>query len=262
MSPTANNTIYLFTLSLFTLLNVKRYLKMLSYRPLNNLLDESVVIQKQMMVMTLLPDKLLWNLINEYVFMDKKEYELRKHYKNYICYAIQMSNNDRTHGFMVEHWAFWFPEWVGVVHRENIHLQGVNCRFCGNYIMTNVSINTQKYILCICDREMRQEDINMRYIQSLSSRRETRGNRYRTLPPEDEMEMNLESTSLHDDDDDDFDIDEFNELEAEYNNRMDMYDLMYEEQEFHDPEFELDTPNNDDDDDDEYYRYELRRLSR
>ncbi len=94
-------------------------------------------------------------IIKSYTFYDVKTFAqitFAKHIKYNIVEMIDFAQYSRKNGFAyeegdpdeVEHWAFCVDEYEQ-------GLQGVNCRFCGNYWPQYTSTWTPYAILCNCE---------------------------------------------------------------------------------------------------------------
>lgn len=124
---------------------------------------------KQFLIRSLKLPYELCEEINAYVFYDKDTTEVRnqvrKHFRNTCVVEINNASSNRkdgggtsidaavasgTIGFRgeTEDWSFHtFYEYT----RE---ICAVNCRFCGNYLMSNTQIITNHKLMCFCKRNI------------------------------------------------------------------------------------------------------------
>lgn len=94
-------------------------------------------------------------IIKSYIFYDVKTFAqitFTKRMKYYIVQTIDFAISSRKNGFEyedgdpdeIEHWGFRAND-------DEMGLQGVNCRFCGNYWSQYTSTWTPHNILCNCE---------------------------------------------------------------------------------------------------------------
>lgn len=107
---------------------------------------------KQLLVNSLELPRELCNEINGYLFYDKESMQVRNEFRMRICGKIHKSIGNRRADspFRGE-----TEDWVFFADYGEPYISAVNCRFCGNYIMSKKHINNHN-MLCFCDRELRE----------------------------------------------------------------------------------------------------------
>lgn len=89
--------------------------------------------------------------INGFVFYDKETSHIRKIHHD-ILNDIKTSFCKKKRMGQCEDWAF-------VINHK--YFAGMNCRFCGNYLMSHQIIRNMR-LFCFCDRELVAYEENLR----------------------------------------------------------------------------------------------------
>jgi len=131
-------------------------------------IDIRQVIQKQLIINVLFDEKFIGNLVKEYCFVDKFVYATRKYFKKHICTRIEKAICTRRSDRINEHWSFGFYDYDYITgylngHRS-IQLQAESCRFCGNYMISNVIDILPFHAICNCDRDVREIEEYIRMV--------------------------------------------------------------------------------------------------
>lgn len=134
---------------------------------------ESTAAEKQFLVQSLKLPRELCDEINAYVFYDKHTVDVRNQFRETCTAAINNAYSNRrqgggtsidaavasgTVGFRGETEDWWFAETEPIQcdHlpiRLYMSVYAVNCRFCGNYLMSNTII-TNNRLKCFCNRQI------------------------------------------------------------------------------------------------------------
>ncbi len=140
---------------------------------MNSNTSNNQVIEKQLIINSLIDDCFIANLVKEFCFIDRLMYETKQHLKNNVLPAIHNAVTRRkefTYGLELdEFWSFAFiPGFVPpMFHNERLMLYASNCRFCGNYLSVHSDVFTMN-IQCRCDRIQNQIEHESRAYRQLS----------------------------------------------------------------------------------------------